>query len=329
MGIKGRQSRLFGMPKGILPQAIAVYYMLGSTRKREWSRAIRALRVNTTMCNNDIQQESIDEAQDRLYGYFCRHLVSLCVWCHTIDSDGKRTGPNQLHAYPGFIFSVRGIWNFVTAGHALQELDDFVTAKKIVVDNCVLIDSFGDEHISNRNIPFTFAQSPKFYIFNEAAGLDFGLIALSPLYQELLKANHIVPISKSNVKQQPQIDFTGKHLMLGLPREVIKTEFIATNKGTYAKGYVAPVLISVTAITEPPENSLNTTFPRFIAKIDDPCPIDSVEGMSGGPIFGFSENYEQYWIVAIQSSWLPQQRIVFGCPVLVFATFVEEVLGDE
>jgi hypothetical protein len=236
---------------------------------------------------------------------------------------------NQFLAYPGFIFSVRGIWNFVTAGHALQELDIFVTTKKIVVDNCVLIDSFGDEHISNHNIPFTFSVAPKFYIFNEAAGLDFGLVALSPLYQGLLEANHIIPISDANCQHEPKVDLADKYLRLGLPREVVKTEFVTTNKGTYARGYVAPILIWVTTINQPDENLSGTTFPRFTGKIDDPCPIDNFEGMSGGPIFGFSKDYGQYWIVAIQASWLPQRRIVFGCPVSVFATFVEEAIKEE
>ena len=47
--------------------------------------------------------------------------------------------------------------------------------------------------------------------------------------------------------------------------------------------------------------------------------------MSGGPIFGFRLKPFAYWIVAIQSAWLPESRVVFGCPVPALATLLEEL----
>jgi hypothetical protein len=50
--------------------------------------------------------------------------------------------------------------------------------------------------------------------------------------------------------------------------------------------------------------------------------------MSGGPILGFSKQADKYWIVAIQSSWLPASKIIFGCPIPIIADFVEKMVAE-
>jgi hypothetical protein len=52
--------------------------------------------------------------------------------------------------------------------------------------------------------------------------------------------------------------------------------------------------------------------------------------MMRGPIFGFRITPERravYWVVAMQSSWLEKSRIIFGCPVPVFARMVDAALN--
>ncbi|MBY5401255.1 hypothetical protein [Rhizobium leguminosarum] len=60
---------------------------------------------------------------------------------------------------------------------------------------------------------------------------------------------------------------------------------------------------------EPEEQT--TLFPRFIATIDSRTHLQSLEGMSGGPIFGFNTERPN----KIQSSWKKSERKIFGCPV--------------
>ncbi|MCX5896195.1 MAG: hypothetical protein NTZ51_10250 [Proteobacteria bacterium] len=58
-------------------------------------------------------------------------------------------------------------------------------------------------------------------------------------------------------------------------------------------------------------------------------PLSSIVGMSGGPIFGFKYGPPMaYWIVAIQSSWLRSQGIVFGCPLPVLAGMLTTWIDD-
>jgi hypothetical protein len=81
-------------------------------------------------------------------------------------------------------------------------------------------------------------------------------------------------------------------------------------------------------LDDPPNDLQVTTYPRFVGKLSDDLPLDTIKGMSGGPIFGFDQECSRYWIVAIQSSWLPERKITFGCPIRVFATIVEKMLAD-
>jgi hypothetical protein len=51
--------------------------------------------------------------------------------------------------------------------------------------------------------------------------------------------------------------------------------------------------------------------------------------MSGGPIFGFRRNEDgrlSYHVVALQSWWDEDKRIVFGCSVPFFAERVYELM---
>ncbi|MBX3451559.1 MAG: hypothetical protein KF777_18505, partial [Planctomycetaceae bacterium] len=47
--------------------------------------------------------------------------------------------------------------------------------------------------------------------------------------------------------------------------------------------------------------------------------LNSLKGVSGGPIFGFYDSDEglSYWVVAIQSHSF-ENRFIFGCPVQLF-----------
>jgi hypothetical protein len=71
------------------------------------------------------------------------------------------------------------------------------------------------------------------------------------------------------------------------------------------------------------QNHRTTVYPRFIGQVGDDLPFKSIEGMSGGPIFGFqSQPRLRYWLVAIQSSWDPQTRTVYGCSLRVLASLM-------
>jgi hypothetical protein len=122
--------------------------------------------------------------------------------------------------------------------------------------------------------------------------------------------------------------------MLGLPEVFITTEpRISETDGQITRS-VSPVMILITEVSDVPSNLPHTQFPRFIGKISDDCTLDSIRGMSGGPIFGFDKEGNRYWIVAVQSSKLEssdlsRDNLVFACPIPVFARLVEEMIAYQ
>jgi len=117
--------------------------------------------------------------------------------------------------------------------------------------------------------------------------------------------------------------------MLGLP-----DEFSSEELSQIGDVGMVPTMFRVTRIERPPDDIYQTNSPRFVGQLDENLPLENLTGMSGGPIFGirFSEEI-RYWVVAIQSSWLPNQRIVFGCPMPIICglltSFIDEIAENQ
>jgi hypothetical protein len=263
--------------------------------------------------------------------FFCRHLVSLSGWYQTIDSDGNPTGQEQFFSYSGFVISIQGVWNFVTAGHILVDLEEHLQNKTIKVRKYVLVDKFGPDAKSHDPIPFDYENAPKLPVHDIELGLDFGLVMLSPMYRGLLIANGIVPVSEEKWKNIPD-DLLNQYIMIGLPQELIQTRVVKERENSKIIGSVAPAGIGIERLDIAPDDMQKTKYPRFVGKLGqvDKSLVNDISGMSGGPIIGFNKQWNQYWIVAVQSSWLPERRITFGCLVSVLAQLVDEMLtGPE
>lgn len=229
----------------------------------------------------------------------------------------------RFFACPGVVIRIRGFFSFLTAGHALKDLHTHLERGDIAVESAVLADTFGSDVISDKPIPFDLLNEPRFFIDNEEEGLDFGLIALRPHYMALLAKHGIKAIFEENWINQHRVEFDA-YTMLGLPEEFVKYEQAGS------VGIVSPTMIGVKALDIPPEDTKPTSYPRFVGKLQENLPFSSIVGMSGGPIFGFRYGPPMaYWIVAIQSSWLQSQRIIFGCPLSVLAelltTWIDEL----
>jgi hypothetical protein len=255
--------------------------------------------------------------------FFSRHLVSLSGWYRAISPEGEELGQTQFFSYSGFILSIQGLWCLATAGHILSDLEKYLRDGSIRVTRYALLDDFGPNVISHDPIPFDYGRAPKYYIDDKEAGLDFALIGLGPYYQGLLQANGIVPVSQENWENQHEVEF-GHHMMIGLRQKFIEASTRKNQGVVRFEVFVRPMTIDIEKLYEVPAGTRETRYPRFIGKIRD----NDITGMSGGPILGFSKKGDKYWIVAIQSSWLAESKIVFGCPIPLIADLVEKMVAD-
>jgi hypothetical protein len=218
--------------------------------------------------------------------------------------------------YTGFLLYEKGATIWVTAGHCMEEIEQVILADN---DSYVdvtfrFIDTLHSNAVSELPPPFAY-QDEKFKAFlvnrddqGIELGWDFGVIFLRSHYADLLSGNNIVPISEPNWTNVPEK--FDRYYMLGLPGERVKP----VEKGIYT---ARPSMFSISRLDERPECFKTQTDSMFYAKIDPDSDVESIKGMSGGPILGvqFKDGQARYWVLAVQSQWLASDRMVCASPL--------------
>ncbi|MGY4158013.1 hypothetical protein ACVINW_003855 [Bradyrhizobium sp. USDA 4461] len=237
---------------------------------------------------------------------FGRHLVALCV---TFREKVSLDPLPSFRAFACTLLHIDGRNFLLTADHILSELHEALKSEKVEILSAVLQDNFGAERICDLPIPFDLKSAEMFFIDDAEEGLDFGVIALRPYYVNLLAANKMVALAEENWVREHVVQFD-LHLMLRLPAE-------------YTSDHASATMFAVKRLNEPPDGIPTTRYPRFVGELDPDRALASVRKMSGGPILGFNLTPPiRCWVVALQSTWLRDRRLVFGCPLPELASLM-------
>lgn len=279
-----------------------------------------------------LTRNGTDELRKGVLDAFCRHIISLS-W---LDAKRKPDGPAydadayDLKAFSvsAFVISVRDIWFLVTAGHILHDLDGRVQAGRRIVKSR-LIDGFASQK-SFPPIPFTLGDSPQWYVYHD--GQDYALIALRPAFVVPLIAGGVSALAESAWSDVP--DSPDRYFLLGFPRQA--TEISVTAYGHKGDVHVslATPLLPIRRIDDPP-NVLKRGTDRFYAEVPimsgtvhgETIVLTDIDGMSGGPIFAVKQTDEdkvRYWVVAVQSGWVKNSRVLAACPIQPLVQAIEE-----
>ena len=206
----------------------------------------------------------------------------------------------------------------LTAGHVLKSLRELRDCENAVIEGGSLADVFGYRRVSDTPIPFDLKNAQLFFVDDEELGLDFGVIPIGPHHAQLLAKNGVVALSEENWAKQHGVQFEG-YAMLGFPAELVSDR--VSDSSTVR---IEATMFAVRGF-EPAQDYRRTEYPRFVGQVSDGLPLKSLGGMSGGLIFGFRTQPQlTYWIVAIQSSWNPQTRMVYGCNLPVLASLMTQ-----
>lgn len=117
--------------------------------------------------------------------------------------------------------------------------------------------------------------------------------------------------------------------MLGFPTELGQTAIRQTSDGYEASLRFWPAMAYVHKLDAPPPGVQPVPYDRFVGQLG-PMGLSDVDGMSGCPIFGFQKGREDlYWIVAVQASWLPKSRVIFGTPMPLLGRLIEASLDSS
>jgi len=239
----------------------------------------------------------------------------VCVtYRHTTPEEDHL--PSRFVTCSGTLLLIEGALYFLTAGHVLKELRGLRENKHVIIENASLADVFGYKRVSDTPIPFDLKNAHLSFIDDEEMGLDFGVIPLGPHHARLLQKNGMVALTEENWIKQDQIEIEG-YTMLGFPAERTSERISG-----FSTVHIEATMFAVRR-PQPDQNHRKTLYPRFTGQLDSNLPLKSIEGMSGGLIFGFqSQPQLRYWVVAIQSSWERQTKMIYGCSLPVLGSLM-------
>lgn len=243
--------------------------------------------------------------------FLARHFVAISVNSRVKGDEG----PDRFFAASGLLIRIGDIFGILTAGHVIEYLDEAVNHPDVISLGCQLLDTFGETKLSDHGVPYDLRSSPRLHFHDDELGLDFGVLFLEDHQIRLIAKHNIVPLTYEASQNEPtDLDI---FFLLGLPAELTSERVSPSGNAT--------VGMTMLRLKKAEQEEQATLFPRFIATIDSQTNLKSLQGMSGGPIFGFNTTRpNKYWIVAIQSSWKKSERKIFGCPVM----HIYDILND-
>jgi len=251
---------------------------------------------------------------DELVSFFLRHLVPVLFTF-------QRGADSQSIVVTAFVLSVANQWFLITAGHCIHDIEERTTEHGYQITGCYMIDSLGVGAKHREPIPFVYRDSSPTYL-SEDQDFDYGVMVLSPYYQQLLEKNNIQALNEEAWKKQPaKVDF---YWLLGIPEELtrVNPENIE----------ITPTLHKVEPLSERPDKFPATDVPLFYGRIGLGEGVTTIKGMSGGPIFAFHKNEKgqlKYWLTALQSRWLPESHIIAAYPTKLLGDFLEQIGYQE
>jgi len=241
--------------------------------------------------------------------FLFRHAVAISVNYRL--KDDPHDHPKRVVNYSATVMSVSDYVFLLTAGHCVLEIERILESDEYEYINSTIADIFGLEAVSDLPIPINLRHAARLAVDDEESGLDYGLIHLQTNQIRLLTKNGIVAIFEENWTRQHTIEFD-RFFILGFPAELALPTISEEGTAQFAAARIG------LDKADPPPGTKPTTFPRFVGKIAGDIPLNNIEGMSGGPIIGIDTRKPGvYWVVAIQSSWLKSEKIVFGCKIPV------------
>ena len=260
------------------------------------------------------------EFDDDFVRFFSQHLVALNVAC---DGPGS---VQAADAYSCFVLEIGGDCFLVTAGHSLKAL--YAELPKRTGVRASLFDGWRRD-ASQAPIPFDLLGAARFAVDED--GLDLGVIHLPPLLVRNLRANDIKPFDEKGWRDPPPSSEMVRYAVIGLPDQFIERE---TMKSGAVRVSVNPTFVYLEGVNAP--DDMKRSFPCFYGKLADNLynanagvSLEDMAGFSGGPIIGFSKRSPgdatlRYHLIAVQSAWRRDHRVVVGPLMSVVAAGLED-----
>ncbi|WP_157369670.1 hypothetical protein [Zavarzinella formosa] len=256
---------------------------------------------------------------------YSRHLVCLFASYVLLDDAGRDDGVERPLIVTGFVMDVDGHWFYITAGHVLRDINELVKSKKAIIKNFGFKDDMGLHAVSaHQTMLPDYEDIPKKWLDEESTAMDVAAMYIRPLYRAGLQANEIAPVEEyfwgDHSENFDHYCVCGVAVELTSPLSPSSSVFDNSRSSTFY-----PVLLNLSPTTAPEAETGKKLADWFFAKVQTPTDLKGIEGMSGAAIFGLRNMPDgdvNVCVVALQSRWLPNSRVAYGCRIKDFGPWV-------
>jgi hypothetical protein len=235
------------------------------------------------------------------------HFVA--VTCRRRPADPSQ--PETRPVISGFLADIDGHWFYVTAGHVLRDVDAAIR-QGVTFDQWQFDDQTAGHRFAFTHVPFAFERAEWLDIYE--LGMDYAALPLRDLYREQLKAGGAQPLPEHTWSNHGV--YHDHWFLLGIPNESLKMR----PDGNLSARTVGIALQECDPPEEAEDRGANVFYGR-LAKGSEAV-AQSIEGASGGPIFGLKRDERgnwKYWVIGVQSKWFAGARVATICPFASFA----------
>lgn len=277
-------------------------------------------------------QDWVGQQMPEWVSVFGRHMVVLSWYEGRYGPEGELLERPEPYIASAFtVLAADELW-LLTAGHVFTDRSKR-GARGIGYSKPWICDAWSPAAKHSLPIPFDFFDDSLLRFVVNRNGIDFAAIPLSQC-ELIAKAlvQTITPFRGVDWAAGADEEYDG-YAVIGFPGELVDVveKQVGPNRQSMTC-YPAPELIRLHrfgGVEDPELHHLRKQLDRtwavdpFVARLESACPIESLVGMSGGPIIGLRSEADgtRYFPLAIQSSCFHDSRVIIGTPLA-------EVLGE-
>jgi hypothetical protein len=253
---------------------------------------------------------------------FLRDNAAKHCLCMGFRIDRAALGTAENAHVSCFVLDAEGAWFLITAGHVIADIKAVLEAGNSV-SNFVLYDRLAGNSFP-LGVTFSFSVDDWAFVHVEEEGSDYAAMELIGIVRAGLERGGVTALQENTWGDQP-FDQYPLWALVGLPRGSFK---VLNPDQAQINLHLAPL---APAVAPDPARALpdHRVYAKLLDIVSEGSkPVADIAGMSGGPVFAIRQHGDQlrYWVIGIQSGWLPASRIVYFCPIGFFAGCLREAV---
>ncbi len=257
---------------------------------------------------------------------FNRHFVSLCWVDCEIDSNGDAIKNPRIFCTSGFVIEYQCEWLWITAGHLLNQLENQLPKDNRRMVQSQFIAGWNPDEATVSHIPFDYGTCLKYYVDDDDEGTDLGIVFISEELKRAMSKAGVVPVHNLDLPEK-EYDSYWVH---GLPKKEQRDDIQQSEEGIDCAASVTPVVFRVSPLESSTGGFLKTKRQRLYASVPAEVPLETLDGVSGGPIYAIKQEADRvdYHLAAVQNMERKSSKTIAACPSVLLHEILAKGFAD-